>query len=110
VSADCPVGNLNDDCQVNWEDLRILTDQWLSVLSADVAPDGGDGIVNFLDWAAFADSWQVTNGIEDLAAFVDQWLKYGVYSADIAPVPDGDNTVNMLDFAVFANYWFEGVE
>jgi len=97
-----------DGVEIN--DLAVLVEQWLlEKLSADVWPDGGDGFVNFLDWAVFANGWQNTNDIDDLAVFVDQWLQLGAYCADIAP-DGGDGVVNMLDFAVFANYWFEGVE
>ncbi|MHC4396416.1 MAG: hypothetical protein ACYS1A_12250 [Planctomycetota bacterium] len=73
---------------------------------------GGDGIVNFLDWAVFAEGWQITNDIFDLADFAEQWLKTGTnyYIADIAPAPVGDKIVNMLDFAVFAENWLKGVE
>jgi len=97
-----------DGVEIN--DLVVLVEQWLlEKLSADVWPDGGDGVVNFSDWAIFADGWQSTTDIDDLATFADQWLQLGAYCADIAP-DGGDGVVNMLDFAVFANYWFEGVE
>ena len=29
VWADCPIGNLDDDCEVDWQDLRIFAKQWL---------------------------------------------------------------------------------
>jgi hypothetical protein len=93
-------------------DLRVLCEQWLfEELSMDVAPDGGDGTVNFLDWAIFAADWQITVDFETLADFADQWLKTGAnyYIADIAPAPDGDGIVNMLDFAALANNWLVGV-
>jgi hypothetical protein len=38
----------------------LLADQWLSSSgdpSADIAPDGGDGIVNFQDYAVLAGHW-----------------------------------------------------
>ena len=63
VGADCPVGNLNTDCRVNWEDLRILADQWLN--SGDCSADPNcadlyvDNIVNMLDMAILADNWGV---------------------------------------------------
>jgi hypothetical protein len=41
-------------------DYAILASQWLqapSVPSADIAPLGGDGIVNILDLGALADNW-----------------------------------------------------
>ena len=102
----CPDG-------VETSDLALLCEQWLlEELAADVGPNGGgDGIVNFLDWAIFAGSWQITFDFDDLADFVDQWLKTGAsyYIADIAP-DRGDGVVNMLDFAAFAENWIGSVE
>ena len=97
----CPDG-------VDMRDFAVLAAQWrLEKLSADVAPDGGDGIVNFLDWAVFADGWQSTTDIYDLAVFVDQWLSS--YCADIAP-DGGDGVVNMRDLRILAENWLEGIQ
>jgi hypothetical protein len=56
-------GDLNDDCKVDFEDMAILTDQWLqppSTPSADIAPSpDGDGIVNFQDSAIMAENWLI---------------------------------------------------
>ena len=121
-------GDFEPDCDVDWDDLAVLTEQWLLVkLSADVWPDDGDGIINLLDLAVFANAWQSTtsspnwnpkcdiapqggNGIVDigdLAVFTEQWLQFGAYNADIAPLPDGDGIVDFLDFAILANHWLE---
>lgn len=100
-------GDFEPDCDVDGADLRVLCDQWLlEELSADVGPDRGDGFVNLLDWAIFADGWQTTNDIFDLAEFAEQWLKTGsnYYIADIAP-GSGDGFVNLLDFATLAENW-----
>jgi len=103
----CPDG-------VDGIDLAVLCEQWLfkelSELSTDVAPDGGDGFVNFLDWALFAEKWQITVYFDDLAVFADQWLKTGAnhYIADIAPY-GGDGIVNMEDFATLAKNWLAGL-
>jgi subtilisin family serine protease len=44
---------------VGFEDLRILSLYWLGdEPSVDIAPHGGDGIINFLDFAQFAQSWE----------------------------------------------------
>jgi hypothetical protein len=99
----CPDG-------VDGIDLGVLCEEWLlEELSADVGPDGGDGFVNFLDWAFFADGWGDTYDIFDLADFAGEWLKRGVTVADIAPY-GGDGIVNMADFAVLAENWLEGEE
>lgn len=94
----CPDG-------VDFEDLLVFCDQWLlEELSADIKPDG---IVNFLDYAEFANNWQ--GDTNSLADFSSQWLESSAYCADIAPKPDGDGVVNMLDFAAFAENWLKGV-
>ncbi|MFA5292714.1 MAG: glycoside hydrolase family 99-like domain-containing protein [Phycisphaerae bacterium] len=51
-------GDLDGDCTVNIDDLRVLALAWLqNEPSADIAPTGGDGIVNFMDFAVLADNW-----------------------------------------------------
>ena len=98
----CPDG-------VEIEDLDVFTQQWLmEKLSADTAAGGGDGIVDFLDWAVFANTWQNTAGLAEVLEFAQQWLQTGAYCADIAPGA-GDGWVNMLDFAVLAENWLSGV-
>lgn len=95
----CPDG-------VEMSDLAALCEEWLrGELSADFWPDGGDGIVNFFDWAEFANQWQITVDYEGLADFTDQWLERAL-STDIWP-EGGDGIVNMGDFAVFANNWLK---
>ena len=42
------------------EDLAILANQWLQpsgTPSADIAPMSGDGIIDFRDFAVFAQCW-----------------------------------------------------
>jgi hypothetical protein len=102
----CPDG-------VDVYDLAALCEEWLFYeIPDDVVPDGGDGIVDFLDWAIFADGWQITVDYDDLADFARQWLKTGsnYLIADIAPAPTGDEIVNFLDFAALAENWLAGVE
>lgn len=60
----CPDGTMsadfNCDGTVYYEDLAILTDEWLQppvMLSADIFPESGDGIVNGFDFAALARDW-----------------------------------------------------
>jgi hypothetical protein len=99
-----------DGVEIN--DLALLCEDWLlEELSADVWPNEGDGIVNFFDWAVFANQWQTTVNFKSLADFTHQWLKTGAnyYIADIAPSGGGDGIVNMMDFAVLANNWLEGL-
>jgi len=59
VGADCPIGDLNSDCQVNSEDLQVLAEQWLepSGSSADL---NGDDQVGMADLALLAKNWHKT--------------------------------------------------
>jgi hypothetical protein len=53
-------GDISGDGKVNFEDLKILAEQWLQspgTPSADIAPISTDGIVNFLDFAVLAENW-----------------------------------------------------
>ena len=54
------IADFNKDDIVNHPDFGILSQQWLNspgTPSADIAPDGGDNMVDFLDFAVFADNW-----------------------------------------------------
>jgi endoglucanase len=57
-------GDFDRDGDVDFADLAILTEEWLhtGAQSADIYPIGGDGVVNVLDFAVFANDWQV--GVE----------------------------------------------
>jgi len=98
----CPDG-------VEMRDFAILAAQWqLERLSEDTFPDGGDGMVNFLDWAVFANGWQDTKDINDLAVFTDQWLQFGAWCADIAP-DKGDGVVDWFDLEAQVENWLAGI-
>jgi len=63
----CSDGTLSADFNCNgtvyYEDLEVLVDQWLQppvMLSADIFPELGDGIVNAFDFAALARDWLQT--------------------------------------------------
>ena len=52
--------DINRDCYVEFDDLEILAGQWLQepgIPSADIAPEGGDNIVDMLDFALLANQW-----------------------------------------------------
>ena len=51
--------DLNFDGVVDFDDLEIFADHWLTYMpSMDVAPEGSpDGIINFEDFAVFAQHW-----------------------------------------------------
>lgn len=92
----CPDG-------VDLRDYARLAADWMSEKSPyDVAPENGDGTVNFLDWAVFASNWD--GDMNYLSDFASQWLTSGA-SCDIAPEPNGDGVVDILDLAMFAENW-----
>jgi hypothetical protein len=58
VMADCPVGDLNDDCEVNWEDVRLFIEDWLDPPdSGSVANLDGLNRVDMADFAMLAENW-----------------------------------------------------
>jgi hypothetical protein len=53
-------GDFEPDGDVDYDDLSVLSGQWLQIgssLSADIYPFGGDGIVDMRDFAALARNW-----------------------------------------------------
>ena len=89
------VADYSLDNEINTDDLLALSDAWLSTprsanwnAKCDVAPDGGDFVVNLIDFSVMAKEW--TNQVD--------------MSADIYPAI-GDGQINFKDFAVIANYW-----
>jgi hypothetical protein len=59
---ECPVGpaDLDIDCDVDFMDFEILARQWRQPPgepSADIAPPGGDGIVDMDDLSVLVNSW-----------------------------------------------------
>jgi len=111
LSSMIPLGDIVCPDGVDMQDLVVLCEQWLTeVQTMDVAPGGGDGLVNLEDWPALADGWQSTTDLTDLAEFSHQWLQNSAGVADIAPPPNGDGVVNLLDIALFAEDWLAGTE
>jgi O-glycosyl hydrolase len=69
--------DISGDCYVNYEDLEIITDNWLADCTgpdncedADFAPT--DGNVNFFDLARFAEQWLLCNNPADTAC-MENW-------------------------------------
>jgi hypothetical protein len=108
-----PLGDFVCPDGVDFRDFAVLANEWLlREITWDVWPEeGGDGIVNFFDWAVFANQWETTIDYESLADFAEQWLKTGsrYLIAKIAP-DDGDGVVDMSDLEVFADNWLEGFD
>jgi len=92
VTADCPVGDLNGDCQVNLQDLGLLAEQWLVPpgsppgSSADL---NGDDEIGVADFAVLAKDWcrvgiplvinevmaSNSTGIQDPQGQYDDWIE-----------------------------------
>ncbi|MDT8301848.1 MAG: aspartyl protease family protein [Sedimentisphaerales bacterium] len=65
-------------------------------LVADIAPEGGDGIVDYLDFEAFANAWGSTTTSPN-------WNP----AADLAPPLDPDGIIDMLDLEIFFDNWLK---
>ena len=65
-------------------------------LTADIAPEGGDGIVDFLDFDAFADAW-LSNTTSP------NWNP----AADLAPPDNPDGIIDTLDLEIFFDNWLK---
>lgn len=57
--AACPIGDLNQDCTVDWFDLQILGQYWLADPNA-VADLNGDEKTDGADFFLFAEHWRQT--------------------------------------------------
>jgi len=80
-----------------WFAPKLTIEYQLCELTADVSPDEGNGIVNFSDWAVFANAWQSTSNPPSA-----NWNP----KCDIAP-EGGDGIVDMDDLKVFVSQWLQ---
>src|SRR4030042_2333141 len=61
VAKLCPQGDLDGNCEVDWQDIKLFTDQWLTPI--DDCPDQGcadfdtDGSINLKDFSILANQW-----------------------------------------------------
>ncbi len=65
-------------------------------LTADIAPEGGDGIVDFLDFVAFGNAWLSTPTSPN-------WNP----AADLAPPDNPDGIIDTLDLEIFFDNWLK---
>ncbi|MHC4570647.1 MAG: aspartyl protease family protein [Planctomycetota bacterium] len=66
-------------------------------VTGDIAPQGGDCKVDYLDLAEFANHWLETSTSPN-------WNP----ECDMAPQPTPDEKADFLDFAMLAGHWLEG--
>jgi hypothetical protein len=80
--------DINGDLLVNIDDLVYLGEQWLNVPaspSADIYPNGGDGMVNLSDFAAFAGDFGSLSG--KVLSNGNFYLNTPYYEIEISPNP-----------------------
>jgi len=109
-------GDFDRDCYVDINDLKLLTLKWLDEVDPNDRYNlyGHEetepyGIIDFLDFAVYADSWD--GNMPDLKMFVDVWLDevdvnniYNLFQDnDVGP----RGVVNFFDFAIFADDWLK---
>jgi hypothetical protein len=73
-------------------EFELITEQ----LIADIAPEGGDGIVDFLDFEAFANAWGSTTTSAN-------WNP----AADVAPPDNPDGIIDTFDLEIFFDNWLK---
>ena len=127
AAANCPVGDLDGDCTVDWEDLKLFTQQWLNNPGDSANLNGTDG-VDFTDFALLASNWQpkqptvvLLNDSFEGAAWDANWSndgwspdstqKYsGSYSAWAKDGNEGNFTCNDLNAsdanAIYIDFWY----
>ncbi|MHC4495433.1 MAG: aspartyl protease family protein, partial [Planctomycetota bacterium] len=65
-------------------------------VTGDIAPEGGDGIVDFRDFAVLANAWLATSTS-------DNWDP----KADLAPPEHPDGIIDLEDLIVMAGHWLD---
>ncbi|MFZ0033713.1 MAG: lamin tail domain-containing protein [Sedimentisphaerales bacterium] len=80
AAADCPVGDLDDNCKVDLEDVRLFAEQWLDNPGTSANLDGVAG-VNFDDFALLAGSWLQT-GTPSKVTLLDDGFEGAVWDAN----------------------------
>jgi len=65
-------------------------------LVGDIAPDAGDGVVDFRDFAALSDAWLATSTSAN-------WNP----KADLAPPDNPDGIIDINDLTVLAEHWLD---
>jgi hypothetical protein len=84
---------------LNGQDAPYLAFERVRHLRADIAPQGGDGIVNFIDLATFMKAWQSTPDSPN-------WNP----QADLYPPSRGDNVIDFNDLVEFLNQWLDTLQ
>jgi hypothetical protein len=119
VLADCPVGDLDGNCKVDLQDLRLFSQQWLDDPGGSANLDGVPG-VNMADFALLAANWledhsstttllinefmaQNDTFIQDPCGDYDDWIEiynYGDTAIDIGGMYLTDDVSNSIKWQV----------
>ncbi|GAI17078.1 unnamed protein product, partial [marine sediment metagenome] len=100
------VADFNRDCYVDMKDLKMFTDVWLDVVDAnDKYNLFQGGIIDFRDFAIYANSWD--GNMPDLKMFMDVWLEEVDLNHEYNLFQYDKDIINFLDFAIFADNWLK---
>jgi len=97
--ADCPVGDLDGNCKVDWKDLRLFSLQWLDTPGGSANLDGEPG-VNMGDFVLLGGNWGEDYGttlvINEFMASNDSFIQdpCGNYDDWIEIYNSGDTDIN----------------
>lgn len=95
----CEGGDFDRSGAVDFADLMIFADHWLGQVVYLLSDFSGDDLVNFWDFAGFANRWQDNT----------DWRYWGEENCFELELPDGDldynGIVNLRDFAILAGDW-----
>jgi hypothetical protein len=121
------ITDLDNDWDVDFADLTVLTSHWLEAdCSSPTWCWGADlnrsGVVNFIDFGILAEDWlwakipadiDIDGDVDfvDYAVFANHWMNQNCAEPNWCEGTDFDHSgsVDMLDLATFARYWLEGI-
>ena len=69
VSADCPTGDLNRNCKVDFKDVELFAEQWLADSNNSADFTGSNG-VNIVDFSLLAENW----GAEGTSLVISEFM------------------------------------
>jgi hypothetical protein len=123
----CPPGDLDGNCEVDWQDIKLFADQWLT--PTDDCPDTGcadfdtDGSINLKDFSILANQWldrgislvinelvasnSSSSGIKDEHNEYEDWFEiynFGDTPINLAGMYLTDNLGNPTKWQVPAGY------
>jgi len=106
---ECPVGDLDDNCRVNLEDIRIFAEQWLGGESLKANFDGSSN-VDLPDYAMLAENWlkrgiplRINEFMASNNSVYEDPDNPGAYSDWIEIYNAGDETIDMSGMYVTDN-------